>query len=698
MASDPATTMSERLSGRTGLLLLLLLGVAAHALSLTCGWIWDDDSYVTANKVVQSSHGWLTLWDPGSTPQYYPLVFLGFWIEHAVVGLEPFWYHLVNVLMHAGSAALLCTILRSLRVPHPFWIAALFAVHPMGVESVAWVTERKNVQSMLFALLSMRAFLEADQRQEGQGPGLRPWCVSFTCFVAALLSKTTAIFVAPCLVLALLWRGRRIDGGNALRLAPYFIVGAALGLFTAYMEKVHVGASGQDFALGFLDRMQLAGRVVVFYMTTFALPIEQVFIYPRFDIDIAHAASWIPTALCAAAFVACVARWKQNRAPLLVALWIGAALFPALGFFDVWPFRYSFVADHFAYAAMPAFSLVIVALIARLVSFVPKPQHLGAATGVLVVAGCIALSVKATPKYESEETLWRATFEQNPTAWIAANNIASIKLREAGALVASGESAGVEPLAREALAFATAAGELNPREFTNAVNRSEAYRLLGAREDALREIEHAAQLAPRLFDVHWIRGRALEALGRVDEARAAFREAAPLARSPKEEIDARRDLMRIAVARKELDDAVRECERIVAIDPTNADMVANLGSLLAANGRREDGRRRLLAALAMDQSSFSSPNVWVASSVAYLRLAIDSQLAGEESSAARAIAARLVVLSGGDPGARYLQLALALSQGDQTARAALEKLGADAKAAGNTTLADEVTRVLTTRK
>ena len=125
-------------------LIVALLAIAAHARSLGCGWIWDDDSYITENPVLRSPSGFIEIFIPGNTPQYYPLVFLGFWIEFALVGVEPFLYHLVNVLMHAGSCVLLLALLRRLGVPAAAWIAAIFAVHPMGVETVAWVTERKN--------------------------------------------------------------------------------------------------------------------------------------------------------------------------------------------------------------------------------------------------------------------------------------------------------------------------------------------------------------------------------------------------------------------------------------------------------------------------------------------------------------------------------------------------------------------------
>jgi len=561
----------------------------------------------------------------------------------------------------------------------------------MGVESVAWVTERKNVQSLLFALASMLLFVRFSEKERG---GVGIWIASFALFAAALLSKTTAIFAPPCLVMAMLWRRQTVGLRAIAAVTPYFLVGVALGLLTAYMEKTHVGATGDAFSLGALERLQLAGRTATFYVATFMLPREQIFIYPRFEIDASRFVYWLPALLWAIAFAVAIARWRVTRAPLLVLLWIGAALFPALGFFDVWPFIYSFVADHFAYMAMPAFALVAVLAAARVGELVPAVARLGAIVGTLSVATCIALSNAAIPKYANEEVLWRVTLEQNPEAWIAANNIASGLLREAGVLAEKQRRDEALSKAEEALGFAKRAGELNPADFRNAVNRSEAYRLLGRSEESLREIESALPNARHVSDVHWLHGRALESVGRPDEARMAFKEAAALATKRSEEIAARRELMRIAASRRELEDAIRECARIVELDLGNADMRANLGALYRASGRSEEARRALLEAVSLPIERFSSTDVWVSASIGYLQMAVESPLETDEALAARTIAARLVMLGGGDPYARYLQLALGLVLGDTANRIELERIEAEARTAGASRFADDVAAFL----
>lgn len=673
---------------------LLLIALIAHAGSLSCGWIWDDDSYVTANLIMSSPRGWYDVFIPRLTPQYYPLVFLGFWVQHAMVGVEPFFYHLVNVLMHAVNGLLLFFVLRRVGVPSAFWIAAIFACHPMGVESVAWVTERKNVQSMMFALGSVYCFIRSlDASPERR---LGTWIVSFVFFLAAMLSKTTAVFVPPCLVLIALWQRRVIHARLLLAVLPYFVVGATLGLVTAHLEKTHVGASGPDFVLTIAERFQLAGRSAIFYAASFVQPWRQIFIYPRFQIDTTSVLAWLPMIAGIALLFEGTRRWRQGRGLLVCFLWYAAALFPALGFVDVWPFQYSFVADHFAYAAIPVLALAFVRLIDVLGMQIYAVSRMTNVLLTVTVIAFVACSMRATSKYESEETLWTATIADNPEAWIAQNNLATIRLREAGVLASKGEIEDARAKASEALVLAKIAGTLKPGEFTNAVNRSEAHRLLGEIKQALTEIDNAIAMKPELGDLRWMRARLLESSGRVEEARAGFLHAAELVAGTSAEIAARRDLMRLAIARADTNDAIVQCRRLVELDRFNADMIANLGALLAAGGDREQGRRELWRSLLLRQN-FSSEQVFVSAALRYLKLAIDSTLDDAEAREATALANELYARSNRDISVRYLQLALQLSRGDESTRNEIESIEQGARSAGATVFADEITAFLARR-
>jgi tetratricopeptide (TPR) repeat protein len=677
------------------LLLVALLALVAHAASLGTGWIWDDDSYVTANRLMSSPSGFVDSFIPGTTPQYYPLVFAGLWVQHAVVGTEPFAYHLVNVLMHAANAVLLVVVLTRLGVRHALWIGALFAAHPMGVESVAWVTERKNVQSMLFALASVLIYLRFLDAPKGRVLGT--WLAAFLLFVGALLSKTTAIFVPPCLVLAMLWMRRPINARFITSVVPFFVVGVAAGLFTAHVERTIVGAAGEEFSFSILERLQIAGHTAAFYPVRFMLPTEQVFIYPRFTPEVSNALAWTPFALGLIALTVCILRWSRARGPLLVLLWYGAALFPALGFFDVWPFRYSFVADHFAYAAMPVLALGSVVLVTTALARIPaRTATIGASVAVVA---CIALAWRATAKYENEETLWLDTARRNPEAWIAHNNLASIELQRAGEALERRDPDAARVHAMQALERSTRAGELKPDEASNATNRSEAHRLLGDLDAALREIELAASLQPKYGDFQWSRAWILEMMGRTDDARAAFELCAELGAGTRDESAARRDLLRLAIARDDHAEAIRQCRALLALEPRNPDVIASLGSLLVKSGDTEQARREFRRALAL-RPLFASDRALVAASLGYLRLVIDTRPDTAELAEARAAVDTLKAFAPNDPGTRFLDLAVRLIGGDAAARAEIERMERDARAAGGPdaiTFADQVAAFLARR-
>jgi tetratricopeptide (TPR) repeat protein len=689
--------------------LIAALAVLAHIGAFSAGWIWDDGDYITANRIVQSSDGWLTLWIPGATPQYYPLVFLGFWVEHAIVGNHPLLYHATNVAMHASSSVILMNILARLRVPHAAWIAALFAVHPMGVESVAWATERKNTQSLLLALASILYFIRAQQRDEetpptaGQGSASAPnearaaLVLSFNLYLAALLSKTTAVFVAPALVLIALHRRMRMNGAFVKRVVPYFVVGAALGLFTAYLEKTHVGAKGGDFTLTAVDRLQIASLNILFYARSFALPLEQIFVYPRWAVDATRIDHWAAFAGMLLVAGACVWAWRITRAPLLILLWMCAALFPALGFIDVWPFRFSFVADHFAYAAMPALATVLVLAAHALMQWMGAGPRAKTAVLGAFVAVCVPLSWIAAQKYADVETLWRDTIARNPNAWLAHNNLASVLLEQAGAAVAAGDADGVRQLAAEALEHARAAYELKDDDVTHPANMSEALRLLGQHEESLVAISRAIEIAPHLSGLRVRRGIILEALARADDARTAYAEALVEDATPRMDregqFEALRALRRLAVARGDYADAVRHARRIVELDPRSGDAMADLGALLTASGDADGGRTMLRSALT-ESAGFSSEQVMVGASVRYLRAVITTTPGPVDLELGRAIASRLASLAPGDPSVRYLALALEARAGDADARRGLAQLEQSARAANATQMADEIAALL----
>ena len=275
-------------------------------------FIWDDDAYVTHNGTLRTLPGLWAIWFvPFSIPQYYPLVHTTFWIEYHLWGLAPLGYHIVNVLLHGASAVLFWRLLVQLRLPGAWLAAALFAVHPVDVESVAWVTERKNVLSLAFALAALSSYLkfhpasvQSDQDHAVAGSaGARWYLLALALFIAALLSKTVVATVPAVLLVIYWWRTGGIDWRELPFLMPFFVLGAASGLFTAWLEVKHVGAEGEEWDFTSVERVLIAGRVLWFYAAKLAWPYPLIFFYRRWMIDWHEAWQYVYPAAAVATIV-----------------------------------------------------------------------------------------------------------------------------------------------------------------------------------------------------------------------------------------------------------------------------------------------------------------------------------------------------------------------------------------------------------
>jgi len=414
-------------------LLILCLTVLAYGPAFDAGFIWDDDDYVMENETLSSPTGILNIWlSPRSTPQYYPLVFTSFWIEYRLWGLHATGYHITNILLHALSALLLWRILLRLQVPGAFLAAAIFALHPVHVESVAWVTERKNVLSLFWYLAAayhLIRFFHLDADGDGQRPSFENahyWLALFF-FVFALLSKTVASTLPAAILLAIWWKRGRVGVADVLALLPFFVVGIASGLGTVWLEKHHVGAEGVIWDLSYMDRILIAGRAIWFYAWKLLWPVNLMFNYPRWTID---ASMWWQYLFPAGVALVIVLLWslrkRIGRGPLTAVLFFCGSLFPALGFFDVYPFRYSFVADHFQYHASIGMIVLLSAGFSAVVSTRKRLMPMFIVGWMVILAALGIQTWRQTRVYHDLETLWRDTLEKNSQSYLANNNLGTL--------------------------------------------------------------------------------------------------------------------------------------------------------------------------------------------------------------------------------------------------------------------------------
>ena len=328
---------------------LVVAVVAAYSFSLRGEFLWDDDLHITDNPTIIGPLGLKEIWSTARA-NYFPLVLTNFWVQHALWGLEPFGYRVVTLLFHAAAAVLLWRVLLQLRIPGAWLGAALWALHPVQVESVAWICELKNTQSAVFFLAALGCYVRwlEDRRERW------PYALALFCAILALLSKPSTVMLPVALALCAWWVRRRVEWRDLVPLAPFFALSAFVAGWTVWEQKYHSGALGPEWNQTLAERFVIAGRVIWFYLGKLAWPEPLIFIYPRWPIA---AGSLLAFAPLAAVVAGLVALWRfRFRGPALAGGFFAAAffvalLFPVLGFFNVYFFRYSFVGDHFQYLA-----------------------------------------------------------------------------------------------------------------------------------------------------------------------------------------------------------------------------------------------------------------------------------------------------------------------------------------------------------
>ena len=491
-------------------LLVFAAVLVAYLPALSGGFIWDDAGHITRTDL-RSLAGLGRIWfEIGATQQYYPVLHSAFWFEHLLWGDSTFAYHLLNVLLHATAACLFARLLRRLAVPGAWLAALLFALHPVCVESVAWITEQKNTLSAVFYLAAALAGLRYfDTRRPAH------YAAATALFVLALLTKTVTASLPAALLVVLWWRHGRLDWRrDVLPLLPWFALGAAAGLGTAHFERELIGAQGADFTLAFDERLLLAGRIVWFYLGKLVWPAELIFIYPRWTIDASQWWQWLFLAAGAALVLALLwlALARRLRAPLAAALLFAGTLFPVLGFFNVYPFLFSYVADHFQYLASLAVFALAGAGLTTVATRLTRSARLGAAALLLGTLG--TLTCLQSRMYRDLTTLYETTLAQNPACWMAHQNLA-IALAESGQVDA-------------AIDHLQTALRLYPDNAAAENNLGENLSRLGRLDEALPHLQHAIALQPSYAVGHCNLATTLARLRRFEEAFPHFATAARL--------------------------------------------------------------------------------------------------------------------------------------------------------------------------
>jgi tetratricopeptide (TPR) repeat protein len=432
---------------------LALIALVAFWPAINGTFLWDDDQYVIHNHALLDASGLKDIWKiPPGTIQYYPLTFTAFWIEHHIWGNNSLGYRVVNLLLHAGAAVVLWRILRRLKIPGAWAAAAIWAVHPLQAESVCWISECKNVLSGVLALGSVLFYLEfaglydpgSNRRTWNLNADWQTYAIGAALFLLAMLAKTAVVFL-PIAILVILWWKGRLTLPRILGTVPMLIIGAALAWETSRLEtdpNGPIGASGPQWQLSAAQRLMISGRDFWFYIGKLLLPIHQSFVYPRILPSAQDTGQWV---FLLATIVVLIGLFvgipKFGRGPLAAVLCYLLLIFPALGFFDVYPFRFSFVADHFQYLAGIPLIVLAVAIAARILGPLWKAGQEAKTSPAIAVLVSILLVVLGSAAWIRADVfadptrLWEDVLQpdKNPDSWLADYNLARSRQGDAKA-------------------------------------------------------------------------------------------------------------------------------------------------------------------------------------------------------------------------------------------------------------------------
>ena len=608
------STVPSSSYSRQDVLALVALGLLVVVCYLPAmlwgGFVWDDNIFIKVDPVREASGLWQIWFAPSAIEKeghYWPLVYTTFWLEHKLWGFDPTGYHIVNVLLHLANTLLLWHLLRRLAVPGAWMVAAVFAVHPLHVESVAWVIERKDVLSGLFYFAAVLAYMRfVEQPRRGW------YAESLVLYAAGMLSKSIVVTLPVALLIWHWWKQGRVTSTDLWRLVPFFAVGLVItvGDLSFYRSG---GPASFDYSLA--DRMLIAARALWFYAGKLLWPSELAVIYPRWNIRVADPLAW---GYLLAAVALAVALWhfrhQLGRGPLAGALFFAVTLSPVLGFVDHGYMQYAFVADRFQYLAGIGVMAVVIGAAARLSGLWQKGV-LGGAAVILVVLGM--LTWRQASIYRDDKTFCRHIIALNPQALnahrhlgmalyeqgryeealgpahIAVNqrpNYSKTHITLGNVLSALGRFEQAETHLRRAIA-------LNPEAHKAHLSLGNVLYKQGRYAEALDAAQVAIEQDPEFSEAHSNLGAILSALGRFEQAETHLRRAIALNPAGR---DAHHNLGAALHKQGRYAEALEAAQVAVEQDPEFSEAHSNLGAILSALGRFEEAETHLRHAIALN--------------------------------------------------------------------------------------------------
>ena len=524
-----------------GVVVLVTLTVLAYRPALRGGFIFDDRVLIADNRLVQAGDGLYRFWFTSESADYRPVAWSLWWLEWRLWRDNATGYHAVNLLFHTLNVILVWMILRRLKIPGAWLAAAVFAIHPVNVATVAWVSEQKNTLSMLFSALAVLWFMRFDDSSRSgteRGLGWQWYGMSVGAFFLAVLTKSAVVMLPVVLLGYVWWRHGRVRGRDWLCSLPFFAASLVLSLVTVVQHKRALGVLEVQTG-GFGARLAGAGWEPWFYLSKALLPVDLMVVYPKWEVDASRWTSYVPGVVLIGLLI--LFWWNRNAWGRGVFFGLGYSVvmfFPVLGFFDQAFYYYSWVADHWQYySIIGVIALVVAAGAAICRRMGEQGRTVAALTSAMVLVALGAATWSRASVYADSEALWRDNVAKNPDAWMAYNNLGC-----------------------------TLEGE-------------------GKIDEAIAAYEQALQLKPDLGEAHYNLGIVLVKVGRVPEAIEHYQ----LALRVKPDYAQAHYNLGIALARaRRVPEAIAAYEQALRLDPNIAQAHNNLGVLLGQVGRTDE--------------------------------------------------------------------------------------------------------------